>query len=105
MQLINKSMQRRLQQQQQQNLKQTGCDIAIIHILLKIANLSHDIEQKSNRTFEFEHLTVQAQIILWTFGIRPQFMSGPFGVSVEFRVFETLDGILETSLHQIAARS
>lgn len=67
-----------------ENLKQTGCDIAIINVLLKIANLTHYIEQKSNRTFKFEYFAIQTQIVFRAFSVRPHFMGGPFRIAVEF---------------------
>lgn len=84
---------------------QTGCDIAIIDVLLKIAYLTHDIEQKSNGTFKFKHFAVQAQVIFGAFSICPYFVGWSFRIPVEFRVFVAFYGILETSFYQIAARS
>lgn len=88
-----------------ENSMQTCCDIAIINILLKIANLSHNIEQKSNRTFELKYFAIQTQIIFRAFVIGPHFMRWTFRIPIEFWVFETFYGILETAFNQIPARS
>lgn len=67
----------------------TGCDVAIFHILLEIANLSRHIEQQTDRTLEFKHLTVQAQIVFGAFRIGPHLVRRSIGISVEFRIFQT----------------
>lgn len=82
---------------------QTCCDIAIIDILFKITNLPHYIEQQSDRTFELEHFTIQAQIVFRAFGICPHFMRWPLRIPVEFWVFVAFDGVFEATLHQITA--
>ena len=58
-------------------------NVAVVYILLKVADLPRHIEQQPDGALKLEHFPVQAEIVLGTLGVGPHLVLGSVRISVD----------------------